>query len=189
VETEDYASLRRELGIGVPGSRIEQFNAAMQAWLAEQREKAQVQAGGQSRIDAIKEWYYGPKSVKTIPITMPKATAPTPKANAPKGPAHTGREVPPQQSLILIPNKKPEGVPAFGGEVIGAPNAGGVIAPPIGGAGGAGAGGARVVPGGAGGVPRVVDPTSPTGYKYLTPDEIQQRQPIVAPVEDSQPVE
>jgi hypothetical protein len=100
---------------------------------------------------------------------------------------------------VLVPNKKPEGTgPAFSGEVVGAPNAGAgtVVAPPIGGAGvsagaGAGAGGAKVIPGGGGvsvtpgGVPSIADPSSPTGRRYLTPDEVRQQQPqVVAPPEE-----
>jgi len=94
----------------------------------------------------------------------------------------TGIPLPKQPPLVLIPNKGTN-TPAFSGPVVGAPDSGGakvmpgggVVAPPI------GTGGSAKPPG----VPKVADPSSPTGYKYLTPEEAAQLPPVV----EEQPVE
>jgi len=100
------------------------------------------------------------------------------KPNAPNAPASTGMPLPKIPPQVLIPNKGAQG-PAFSGPVVGNPMGegggaktmpgGGVIAPPI------GTGGSAKPPG----IPKVVDPSSPTGYKYLTPEEAAQLPPAV----------
>jgi len=195
------------------GNRLDRqkvFTDAVQRWVQDQQQSAQTQiidpivssaqklregwkTGQPSEFDrvqkALVDWYYGPKKVKTQTIGMPKsATSPTTlsKPNAPNAPASTGMPLPKIPPQVLIPNKGAQG-PAFSGPVVGSPNpmgegggakmmpGGGVIAPPI------GTGGGAKPPG----VPKVADPSSPTGYKYLTPEEAAQLPPVV----EEQPVE
>ena len=142
------------------------FKDAMQRWV---QEKA---TGVRDQL------FYGPKKVKTQTIVSP-----TPKV-APANPmSGGGLPMPKQPPLVLVPNKKQD-APAFSGPVAGQPGAGTVVAPPI-------SGGPKTIPGGGGGgIPKVADPSSPNGYRYLTPEEVlqqqQQQQPVV---EDQQPVE
>jgi len=179
--------------------RQKQFDTAMQEWVksritgpasgavtnAVDELKRSYNSGGPSGWDLTKkqflDWYYGPNKVKTETIGMPKSSAPT-TLSKPNNPMATGIPLPKQPPLVLIPNKGTN-TPAFSGPVVGAPDSGGakvmpgggVVAPPI------GTGGSAKPPG----VPKVADPSSPTGYKYLTPEEAAQLPPVV----EEQPVE
>jgi len=168
-------------------ARQTQFMAAMQEWAAQKSQAVRDawKTGEPTGLDiAYKQfydWYYGPKSVKTEAIGVPKTTTPT-TLSKPNNPMATGIPLPKQPPLVLIPNKGTN-TPAFSGPVVGAPDSGGakvmpgggVVAPPI------GTGGSAKPPG----VPKVADPSSPTGYKYLTPEEAAQLPPVV----EEQPVE
>jgi len=183
-----------------PEGRQNAFIKAMQDWQQWRRDntaqvpEAQPNTGpselemansAQKRIadmlQAARDWYYGPNKVKTETIGVPKSSAPT-TLSKPNNPMATGIPLPKQPPLVLIPNKGTN-TPAFSGPVVGAPDSGGakvmpggsVVAPPI------GTGGSAKPPG----VPKVADPSSPTGYKYLTPEEAAQLPPVV----EEQPVE